>query len=135
MRSDLAELKRVVQMGRWQPKYLDIDPSEERLAETVLKREREVSRINRPHQMANRGVFVRTGEPLELGPLVAAYLRDGQAVRHRIAEQLHDSIQALINTIAYTPPPTSGVEPEMPEGGPPRLGEGWSQFNPPPSHS
>jgi len=135
MRNDLAELKRVVQMGSWQPKYLDVDPSEERLAETVLKLEREVYRIKRPHRLANRGVFVRTGEPIDLGPLVPAYLRDGQAVRHRIAEQLHDTIQALINTITYAPPPTRAAAPDVPEGAPPRLGEGWSQFNRPRWHS
>jgi len=137
MRNDLAELKRVVQMGSWQPKYLDVDPSEERLAETVLKLEREVYRIKRPHRLANRGVFVRTGEPIDLGPLVPAYLRDGQAVRHRIAEQLRDTIQALINTLAPAPPPTGGAEPGVPEGGPqpPGLGEGRSRFNSPRRHS
>ena len=113
-----GELKRVAQMGSWQPKYLDVDPSEERLAETVIKLEREVYRIKRPHGLANRGVFVRTGEPIDLGPLVPAYLRDGQSVRHRIAEQLRDTIQALINTLASAPPPTGGAETDVPEGGP-----------------
>ncbi len=135
MRDDLAALKRIVQMGSWQPNYLDLDPSEERLAETVLKLEREVYQINRPHPLAKRDVFVRTGEPIDLGPLVPAYLCDGQAVRHRIAEQLHDTIQTLINTIVGAPPPRRRTEPGVrePDGHGP--GEGSSQFNPPVWHS
>jgi hypothetical protein len=84
-------------MGSWQPRYVDLDPSQERLAETVLKLEREVYGINRPHQLARRDVFLRIGEPIDLGGFVASYLRDAQAVRQGVAEQLRDVIQALIN--------------------------------------
>ena len=48
IRTDLAALKRTIQMGSWQPQYVDLDPSQERLAETVLKLEREVYQIQRP---------------------------------------------------------------------------------------
>ncbi len=68
-RIDLAGLKRVAQMGSWQPQYVDLDPSQERLAETVLKLEREVYGIKRPHQLANRDVFLRIGDPIDLGQL------------------------------------------------------------------
>jgi len=44
-------------------------------------------------------VFLRIGEPIDLGRFVASYLRDAQAVRHGVAEQLRDVIQALINAI------------------------------------
>jgi hypothetical protein len=86
-------------MGSWQPRYVDLDPSQERLAETVLKLEREVYGINRPHQLARRDVCLRIGEPIDLGRFVASYLQDAQAVRHGVAEQLRDVIQALINAI------------------------------------
>ena len=98
-RIDLAGLKRVAQMGSWQPQYVDLDPSQERLAETVLKLEREVYGIKRPHQLAKRDVFLRIGEPIDLGRFVASYLQDAQAVRHGVAEQLRDVIQALIDAI------------------------------------
>jgi len=98
-RIDLGALKNVARMGSWQPRYVDLDPSQERLAETVLKLEREVYGINRPHQLAKRDVFVRIGEPIDLGRFVASYLQDAQAVRHGVAEQLRDVIQALINAI------------------------------------
>jgi hypothetical protein len=102
-RIDLAVLKQVGRMGSWQPRYTDLDPSQERLAETVLKLEREVYGIKRPHQLARRDVFLRIGEPIDLGPLVASYLRDAQAVRHEVAVQLRRVIQALIDAILTAP--------------------------------
>ena len=103
-RVDLAALKHVAQMGSWQPRYVDLDPSQERLAEMVLKLEREVYGIKRPRQLANRDVFLKIGEPIDLGQFVPSYLEDAQAVRHGVAEQLRDVIQALINGIVATPP-------------------------------
>jgi 1-acyl-sn-glycerol-3-phosphate acyltransferase len=100
LRNDLAASERVAQMGSWQPQYVDLDPSQERLAETVLKLEREVYQIQRPRSLANRDVFLRIGDPIDLGPFIPAYLQDAQAVRHRVAEQLRDQIQVLIDTIA-----------------------------------
>ena len=91
-------------MGSWQPQYVDLDPSQERLAETVLKLEREVYGIKRPRQLAKRDVFLRIGEPIDLGPFVASYLQDAQAVRHDVAEQLRDVIQALIDAIVAPRP-------------------------------
>jgi hypothetical protein len=102
-RIDLAALKRVAQMGSWQPQYVDLNPSQERLAETVLKLEREVYGIKRPHQLANRDVFLRIGEPIDLGRFIASYLQDAQVVRHEVAEQLRDEIQALINATRDAP--------------------------------
>ncbi|MGP0066776.1 MAG: lysophospholipid acyltransferase family protein [Isosphaeraceae bacterium] len=102
-RIDLAGLKRVAQMGSWQPQYVDLDPSQERLAEMVLKLEREVYGIKRPRQLANRDVFLRIGQPIDLGRYVAPYLQDAQAVRHEVAERLRDEIQALINSILVAP--------------------------------
>ena len=59
--NDLMALKRIAQMGGWQPNYVDLDPSEERLAEMVIKLEREVYGFRRPRQMAKRDVFLRIG--------------------------------------------------------------------------
>jgi hypothetical protein len=103
-RVDLAALKHVAQMGSWQPKYVDLDPSQERLAEMVLKLEREVYAIKRPRQLANRDVFLKIGQPIDLGRFVPSYLADAAVVRHNVAEQLRDVIQALINAIVAPAP-------------------------------
>lgn len=100
VRTDLAALTSVVQMGSWQPQYTDVDPSQERLAEMVLKLEREVYQTNRPRQLAKRDIVLRIGEPIDLSRFLPAYLQDARAVRNGIAEQLRDRIQALIDTIA-----------------------------------
>ncbi len=105
-RIDLAGLKRVAQMGSWQPHYLDLDPSQERLAETVLKLEREVYGIKRPRQLAKRDVFLRIGEPIDLARFAASYLQDAQAIHHGVAEQLRDVIQGLIDAL-----PAAGAPP------------------------
>jgi len=97
--NDLAALKRIAQMGSCQPHYVDLDPSQERLAEMVLKLEREVYGSKRPRQLAKRDVFVRIGDPIDLGRFVPCYLQDQQTVRRRVAEQLRDVIQNLIDGI------------------------------------
>lgn len=130
---DLAELSRVAQMGSWQPQYLDADPSQERLAEMVLKMEREVYGIKRPHQLAPRDVFLRIGEPIDLGQFAPAYSQDAGAVRHKVAEQLHDAIQTLINTIAGATLMTSANQGDAPEDEPQqqsRGGEAGSEQTP-----
>ena len=63
-------------MGGWQPQYTDVDPSQERLAETVIKLEREVYRTKRPRQLARRDLFLRIGEPIDVSRYVPDYLRD-----------------------------------------------------------
>lgn len=107
LHDDLADLKRVAQMGSWQPHYVDLDPSQERLAEMVLKLEREVYGTSRPRQLARRDVFLRIGDPIDLGRFVPCYLHDPQAVRHQLAEQLRDVIQNLIDAIV-SPPARAG---------------------------
>lgn len=90
-------------MASWQPHYVDLDPSQERLAEMVLKLEREVYGTNRPRQLAKRDVFLRIGDPIDLGRFVPCYLQDPQEVRHRVAEQLRDVIQNLVDAIVNPP--------------------------------
>lgn len=48
-------------MGAWQPQYIGLTPSEERLAETVMKLEREVFKLKTPHPLGNRDCIVRIG--------------------------------------------------------------------------
>jgi hypothetical protein len=98
VRRDLTTLESVGQMGSWQPEYTDVDPSQERLAEMVLKLEREVYGTKRPRQLAKRDLSLRVGEPLDVSRFIPDYLRDARAVRRDVAEQLRDMIQTLIET-------------------------------------
>ena len=106
-RTDLASLESVAQMGSWQPQYTDEDPSQERLAEMVLKLEREVYQTKRPRQLAKRDLSLRIGKPIDVSGFISDYHRDAQVVRRSVAEQLRDLIQALIET---------GAPPGLPEG-------------------
>jgi len=99
-RTDLASSESVAQMAGWQPRYTEGDPSQERLAETVIKLEREVYRTKRPRQLAKRDLFIRIGEPIDLGRSIPDYLRDAQAVRRILAERLRDEIQRLLEPAA-----------------------------------
>lgn len=101
-RRDLASSESVARMAGWQPRYTEADPSQERLAETVIKLEREVYRTKRPRQLARRDLFLRIGEPIDLGSSIPDYLRDAQAVRRGLAERLRDEIQRLLEPAATT---------------------------------
>jgi len=104
LKNDLKKLKVVIQMAGWQPQYTDLDPSEERLAETVMNLEREVFGKKRSRPLGNRYVFVRIGEPVDLGKYVESYKKNPSSISHRIAEELRDKIQSLIEKI---PPPVA----------------------------
>lgn len=96
---DLNTLKQISHMQSLQPDYVEVDPSQERLAEMVLKLEREVYKVKRVHQLAKRDIFVRVGEWIDLREFLPAYLEDAHKARHSIAEQLRDSIQGLIDAM------------------------------------
>jgi len=93
---DIKVLKKVIQMAGWQPQYIGLGPSEERLAETVMKLEREVFQLKTPHPLGDRDCLVRIGTPLDLGPYVEAYQKNPSTLARRIAEELRNSIQLLL---------------------------------------
>ena len=96
IKKDLSELKQTIQMAGWQPGYIEFDPTEERLAETVMKLEREAFKKKRPTPLGDRMVYVRIGNPLDLSLSVEPYKKDPSSVSHQIAEELRDKIQSLI---------------------------------------
>jgi 1-acyl-sn-glycerol-3-phosphate acyltransferase len=104
---DLAALKEVAHMVSWQPQYLENDESTERLAEMVLKLERELYRIKRPPQLARRNVVLQIGQPLDLAGFLHAYHEDAYTVRRTVAEELRTTIQSLIDGKATSAGPTS----------------------------
>ena len=99
LQNNIKDLKKSIQMAGWQPQYIDLTPSEERLAETVMKLEREVFKLKRPHSIGNRNAFVRIGPPLDLSRYVEPYKIDPSALSHQIAEELRDNIQSLIKNM------------------------------------
>jgi 1-acyl-sn-glycerol-3-phosphate acyltransferase len=100
LQQDLASLREVVELSSWRPNYYTNNPSTDRLAEAILKTERELYGIKRPKQLANRDVLVKLAEPIDLGHHASDYLRDPHSVRHELTQQLHEQIQSLINTLA-----------------------------------
>ncbi len=96
LQKDIKDLKETIQMAGWQPQYINLTPSEERLAETVMKLEREVFEIKRPHTLGNRDVFVQIGHPFDLGHYVESYKKNPSTLSHQIAEELRNNIQSLI---------------------------------------
>jgi hypothetical protein len=96
---DVQDLQRTIQMAGWHPPYTAHDPSEERLAETVMKLEREAFGTPRPRPLANRDVLVRIGTPLDLRSALTAYQEDASGTCRRIAEALRDEIQTLIESV------------------------------------
>ena len=100
MKKDLASLARVARMVSWQPQYVELNPSQERLAETVLKLERDVYNIKRPRQLAKRRAHVKIGSPIDLSPYMDEYERAPHEARHHIADKLRDHLQELIDAMA-----------------------------------
>lgn len=97
LKAELAALSEVAQLVSWQPQYVESNPSEDRMAEMLLKLERELYRVKRPRQLAKREVYVRVAEPIDLGQFLPEYQANPHGLRHKLAEQLRDTIQALIN--------------------------------------
>jgi 1-acyl-sn-glycerol-3-phosphate acyltransferase len=97
LRSDLSELKHIAEMDSWQPNYIADDPSQERLAEMVLKLEREVCGVKRPLQVAPRSAFVRIAKPIDLKEYLPDYKLDPRKTRRDVTEEMHQTIQNLID--------------------------------------
>lgn len=99
IQKDISELKETIQMAGWQPQYIGLAPSDERLAETVMKLEREVFQIKNIHPLGNRDCLVRIGLPLNLSGSVEAYQKNPSPTSHQIAEELRGTIQLMIETM------------------------------------
>jgi len=96
LQKDIKEIKRIIQMAGWQPQYIELDPSQERLAETVMKLEREVFKLKTPSPLGNRTAFISIGPALDLGRYVESYQKDPSTTTHQITEELHTNIQLMI---------------------------------------
>lgn len=101
LKQDLEALEEVAQLSAWRPSYWQTSESTDRLAEAVLKTEREFFKIKRPRQLASRYVFVKLSEPIDMGNHIADYIQDAQATRQKLTTNLHDRIQGIIDSLTF----------------------------------
>ncbi len=99
LQKDIKDLKGIIQMSVWQPQYIAADPSEERLAETVIKLERKVFKLQRPRPLGRRDVFVRIAPPLDLGHYAGPYHKAPSAISRQVTDELRHKIQSMIEKI------------------------------------
>jgi 1-acyl-sn-glycerol-3-phosphate acyltransferase len=104
IRHDLSVLHKVANMVSWQPRYVSGNPSQDRLAELLMKLEREIYSVRRPRQLARREVHVKIGEPISLADHYAEYHSDQHVTRHKITNLLHDRIQEMVDELAARRP-------------------------------
>lgn len=98
LKGQLVALSEVAHMTSWRPPYYQ-NASTDRIAEALMKLEREFYKIKRPKQLATRDVFVSISEPIDLGAHTEEYLKDSRSVRHSVTEQLHEIIQQLVDKL------------------------------------
>ena len=80
-------------MATWQPQYIELNPSEERLAETVMKLEKSVFNKKRVPALGKREVFIRLLDPVDLSPALESYKTDPLTVLKNFSEELRIKIQ------------------------------------------
>lgn len=99
LQADLDRLKEVAQLESWDPQYYQSRQSQDRLAEALLKMERELYHIHRPKQLARRNAHIKLGEPIKLADYLIDYDKDAKALRHDLTQKLHDKIQEMIEEL------------------------------------
>ena len=96
LRKDFETLKRTVWFAGWAPQYHMENPSAERLAEGIMKLEREILGVTRPPAMGRRSVLIQAGEPVALDHFFEDYSKSPQGVCRKMTDHLHQTIQCLI---------------------------------------
>ncbi len=99
LEQDLAALNMVAHLSSWQPHYYKGVTRQDRLAEVLLKLERETYGIRRPKQLAPRNVFVKIAEPIDLVQFVVNYESDAHGTRRALTDDLHSQIQSLVDAL------------------------------------
>ncbi|MBX9694008.1 MAG: hypothetical protein K2Z81_16605, partial [Cyanobacteria bacterium] len=100
LQHDLEELKEVAHLTSWRPQYWSGDVSKDRMAEALLKLERELYGTKRPKQLTRRDVHVRICQPIDLSTFLDDYINDARSVRHNFTKVLHDRIQKLVDSLS-----------------------------------
>ncbi len=99
LKQDIDALKEVAQLSSWRPQYYGDDASLDRLAEGLMKLERELYRIKRPAPLTTRDVYVKLSEPIDLSTVLPQYEEDARSLRHSLTENLQEKIQGLVDNL------------------------------------
>ncbi len=99
IKKDLEDLKEVEHLVSWRPSYYECANCQDRIAEALLKQERELYKIKRPSQLANRNVYVKIAEPTNLGDFAEHFQNDSHGMLSQVTSGLRDQIQGMIDEI------------------------------------
>jgi len=99
LEQELRSLEEVAQLCSWRPSYWAESDSYDRIAEGLLKMERELYRIKRPRQLSNRKVLVKLAAPIDMSRYIADYMQDPHTVRHQTTNELQQQIQTLVDSL------------------------------------
>lgn len=99
LQEELDELKEVAQLSSWKPEYYEGNVSFDRLAEVVLKLERELYKVKRPRQLTRRDAFVNISQPIDVSSFINDYQRDPHAFRHSFTSELQAKIQVMVDEL------------------------------------
>ncbi len=102
LRKDLDSLQEVEHLASWSPRYLRGASSEDRLAESVIKLERELYRVKRPSPIAGRDILLTVAAPIDMAQYVSDYQQDARTACRQVTQQLHEQIQALLDKLAQS---------------------------------
>jgi len=98
LEQDLQAMKKTIQMATWQPQYIELNPSEEHLAETVMKLEKAVFNKKRVPALGKREVFIRLLDPVDLSVALESYEADPLTVMKNLSEELRTNLQEAIES-------------------------------------
>lgn len=97
---DLLDLQEVEHLSAWSPRYLRAATSSDRLAESVMKMERELYNIKRPKTIPGRDVFVKIAQPIDMGQYASNYEQDARAATSQVTQLLQTKIQDMLDEVA-----------------------------------
>jgi len=97
---DLSDLQEVEHLSAWSPRYLRAATSSDRLAESVMKMERELYKIKRPKPIPGRDVFVKIAAPIDMGQYASDYEQDARAATSQVTHLLQTQIQEMLDEVA-----------------------------------
>ena len=112
-RRDLEDLFLVIQIFSYPGDYVRLNPTVERVAETLMKCEEDFLGVDQAPPRAPRRALVRFGEPIDLTERLAG---PGQPRSRQLVPALTAEIEARIQAILDAMPPGRPLVPEDPDG-------------------
>lgn len=100
LQQDLDLLKEVGQLAGWSPRYLRGATSCDRLAESVMKLERELYKLKRPSPIAGRDILLTVADPIDMAQYISDYQQDARSSCRQVTQLLHEQIQGLLDKLA-----------------------------------